>query len=389
MKRNIQYKLSLKAAIVALMAMTCAVPGTDGAHAGAGSAHHPFLGGPWEIVVQIGRQGQNVRFPVEASDEDKPENINKVLPIVGTAIRIRLKQYLPDLKWQTAAVEDANGGIVAKLRARGEDFNQEILLSADDPSRQSMISTIGGITLVELADPNTIKKLLPKLADANAVGILSIRPRYAQSPLEYAAIPGQTIILPKSGYKLSILSYIPHYSIDTKTKEVTSRSNEPVNPAIKVRVEGAEKAYEQWLWAKFPSFAHEQKQDVLDMTFTSLDPGSTEGNYLLVVSRGSQPWVLSSAGGKVGLQRAAPEKSYPFANKEYSFSIEEIIDHAVINTTWSNDSQQLLHPAFVAVVEENGTEQEAVLELDKPSHKQTGLGKMVLLFRRQPTPMEK
>jgi hypothetical protein len=389
MRSNIQHRLSLKAVIVALVLMTGALSGADGVPTAGGSAHHPFLGGPWEIVVQIGRQGQNVRFPIEVSDEDKPEKLDRVLPVVGTTIMIRLRQYLPDLKWQTTAVEDPNGGIVAKLRAKGEDFNQEILLSADDPSRQSMVSTIGGITLVELADPNTTEKLLPKLADANAVGILSVRPQGAGAPLEYVAVPGQTITLPESEYKLSILSYIPHYSIDTKTKQVTSRSKEPVNPAIKVRVEDADMTYEQWLWAKFPAFAHEQKQDVLNMTFTSLDPGGTEGNYILVVSRGCPPWLLSRADGKVRLQPADPNKSYHFANREYSFSIEGIMDHAVINTTWSNNAQQLLHPAFVAVVEENGADKEAVLELDKPAHEQTGLGTMVLLFRRQAETMSK
>jgi len=381
---NLKYVLSVTAFVLVLPVMPCAVAETAGA---GGSAHHPFLGGPWEIVVQIGRQGQNVRFPVAVSEEDKPEKLDKVLPVVGTPIRIRLKQYLPDLKWQTAVAEDPNGGIVAKLRAKGEDFSQEILLSADDPSRQSMVSTIGGITLVELGEPNTMKKLLPKLADANAVGILSVRPPGAKSPLEYPAVTGQTITLKESGYKLSIQSYIPHYSIDTKTKQVTNRSKEPINPAINVRVEGADKTYEQWLWAKFPAFAHEQKQDVLNMTFTSLDPGSSGGNYLLVVSRGCQPRLISKAEDEVRLQPAEPEKSYPFANKNYSFSIDKIIDRAVIKTTWSNNSQQLLHPAFVAVIEGSGKGQEVVLELDKPAHQQTDLGTMVLLYRRQPTPI--
>lgn len=384
---NFKYALSVIAVVLALQVMCCTV--TKAAPTAGGSAHHPFLGGPWEIVVQIGRQGQNVRFPVQVADEDIPEDLNKILPVVGTTINIRLKQYLPDLKWQTTAVEDPNGGIVAKLKAEGEDFNQEILLSADEPSRQSMVSTIGGITLVEMADPNNMKRLLPKLVDVNAVGILSVRPEDAGAPLEYAAVPGETITLPESGYKLGIQSYIPHYSIDTKTKQVTSRSKEPVNPAIKVRVEGAGKTYEQWLWAKFPSFTHEQKKDALNMTFTSLDPGGTEGNYMLVVSPRSPPWLLSRAEGRMRLQPVAADKSYPFANKRYSFNVERIIDHAVINTRWSNNSQQLLHPAFVAVVEENGENKEAVLELEKAAPVETGLGTVVLLFRRKAETMSK
>jgi hypothetical protein len=339
-------------------------------------------------MVQIGQQGQSVRFPVEVSHEDKPEKINRVLPVVGTTIRIRLKEYLPDLKWEAAAVEDPNGGIVAKLRAKGENFEQEVLLCADDPSTQSFSSSIGGVTLVGLHDPNIVEKLVPELADANAVGIVSVWLEDAQSPIEYVVTPGHTISIPELGHTLSVLSYVPHYSIDTETKEVTNQSKEPVNPAIKVRVESAEETYEQWLWAKFPSFAHDATKHALNMKFTNFVLGHTEGTHLLVVSLGSRPWILSSTSGKVKAEPVTPGKPYPFTNKEYYFSVEEIIDHAVIETRWSNNSEQLLHPAFVAVVEEDDIEQEAVLELNRPYHGKTSLGTMVLLYGRQQVPMK-
>jgi hypothetical protein len=55
-------------------------------------------------------------------------------------------------------------------------------------------------------------------------------------------------------FKLTILKYIPDFTIDMTTKEVTSRSNEPRNPAILVAVVSPTYSNHRWLFAKFPDF---------------------------------------------------------------------------------------------------------------------------------------
>ncbi|HUI05508.1 MAG TPA: cytochrome c biogenesis protein ResB [Verrucomicrobiae bacterium] len=55
-------------------------------------------------------------------------------------------------------------------------------------------------------------------------------------------------------FKITILKYVPDFVIDTNTKEVTSRSNEPRNPAILVAVAGPSYSNHRWLFAKFPDF---------------------------------------------------------------------------------------------------------------------------------------
>jgi cytochrome c biogenesis protein ResB len=55
-------------------------------------------------------------------------------------------------------------------------------------------------------------------------------------------------------FKITILKYIPDFVIDTTTKEVTSRSNEPRNPAILVAVASPTYSNHRWLFAKFPDF---------------------------------------------------------------------------------------------------------------------------------------
>jgi hypothetical protein len=365
----------MAAAIILLLAnSTLAVPAR---------AHRSLLTGPWELAVQIGHKGQMVRFPLKVADEDKPELIDRHLPLMGTPITIKVEQYLPDLTWQSSAVEDANGGIVVKLIAEGKDFEQEIWLSSDEPTRRSMSSTIGGVALRRLNDPNSLENLLRELIDSNGVGILSVWPQEANAPSEYVARAGETIIIPDSKYKVTILRYVPHYSIDTRTKDVTSRSDKPLNPAVKVGVDTGESTYEQWLWSKSASPHHQEKKYPLRMKFADVDLGSTQGKYILATAFESEPWVLYSKKARIHMEKAVSGKLYPFANKEYSFRIDKIFSRSVIKTEWKNDSEELLHPAVVATIEESDTQQRAVLEFNKPTHLKTRFGTLVLLYRRQ------
>jgi len=344
------------------------------------------LTGPWELLVQMGMEGQRLHFPVLVSDENKPEKLETVLPVMVTPIKIRIQHYLPDLTWETTAVKDDKGGIVAKLTVKGENLKQDIWLSPDDPPRQSISSRIGSVAIKKLHDPNTVEKLLQELIDANAAGIVSVWSGDSNSPLEYAAKSGETIAIPKSKYKLSILDYVPHYSIDAKTKKVVNLSGKPVNPAIKVSVDDGENTHEQWLWSKFPSSPHKELQLPLRMRFSDFNLGGTDGRYILVAARGAEPWLLFSKNGKMQTKKGVLGQPYPFANEQYSFTVEKVFGHAVIKTDWKNNSEKLLRPAIVAAIEYDDTVQQAVLELNKPYHQKTKFGTMVLLYRRQPGP---
>jgi hypothetical protein len=331
----------------------------------------------------MGMEGQRLHFPVKVSDENKPEKLDNVLPVMGTPIKIRFQHYLPDLTWETTAVKDAKGGIVAKLTVKGENLKQDIWLSPDNPARKSISSSIGGVAIKKFHDPNTVGKLLQELIDANAAGIVTVGPGDSNSPLEYTAKQGEKIAIPKSKYKLSILDYAPHYSIDAKTKEVVNLSEKPVNPAIKVSVDDGENIHEQWLWSKFPSSPHKELQLPLRMRFSDFNLGGAEGKYILVAARGAEPWLFFSKNGKKRAEKAILNQPYPFANEQYSFSIENVLDHAVIKTDWKNNTESLQHPAVVVTVEYDDALQQTVLELDKPYHYKNKFGTMVLLYRRK------
>jgi hypothetical protein len=341
------------------------------------------LSGPWEIVVQMGMDGSMMRFPVKVANENKAATLNNVLPMMGSPIKIRLMQYLPDLKWETSIVEDPKGGAVVQIKAKGENLNQDIWLSSADPAKQSISSQVGGIKIVKLHSSEGIEKIMRELTSNKSIGIVSIRGNNTNKPLEYVANTGDTITLPTSDYKLKILEYVPHYSIDTKTKKVTNMSNKPVNPAIKINIDNGNNNYEQWLWSKFPSSPHMKKDLPLRVQFTDFDIGTTPGNYVFVVAQGSEPWLFCFRDGKKHAEKAKLKYEYPFAQKTYTFSIEDFSNSANIKNEWKKGSEELLAPAIIASIEENKIRKQLVLELNKPNHHNSASGTMVILYRRQ------
>lgn len=356
------------------------VGGTCAASAGP---HHSFLGGPWEIIVQTRLDEEGLHFPLDVSDETKPQKLNTVLPIKDTPIEIILEDYVPNLKWETNAVEHPGGEIAAKLLISGKNLKQDIWLSSGDPARQSISSSIGGVTIKRLHDANNTETLMRGLTDSRAVGILSIWPEDGNRPFEYVAKTNGTINVPGSKYRVKIEEYLPHYSIDTETKKVVSQSQKPVNPAVKVIIDNGKKTFERWLWAKFPSSPHEEAELPLRIRFADFDLHGSKGQYVLAVASGTQPWLLLSKKGKKSVERAVPGRRYPFADKEYSFSIEKIMDGAIVKTDWTNGSERLLNPAVIAEIKQDGTNQQAVLELNKPIHYRIKSGMLVLLYRRK------
>ena len=352
-----------------------------GAVAQGASPHHEFLGGPWEVMVKMGHEGAALRLPLTVSDENKAQTLDAVLPVMGTPFKVKLDQYVPDLKWETTAVADPNGGPVAKLSLRGENLTQDLWLSARDRERQSISSHIGGIGIRELAGQRTAD-LLQGLGDRDVVGVLLVWLSDSDSPVACAVRPGQPVDVPGSPWKVSISRYVPHYSIDRETKEVTNLSDRPVNPAIEIVAEGDQETFRQWLWSQFPSSPHKLQR--LPFRARFMDFHVDAGQYMIVVPDGSEPRLLSVVDGQKRIERIESGRRYPFADERYSFAVEEVRRHATINTQWKNGSEMLLRPAVVATVVESGSTREVVLEPGKPYHHQARAGTLVVLYRRVP-----
>jgi len=367
-----------------IVSLVLAVALTTRAGGQPSSPHHGFLGGPWEIVVKMGHEGQTLRLPLSVTDENKPQELQAALPVMGTPIKLKLQQYVPDLKWDTVAVRDPNGGAAAKLSLRGENLKQDLWLSAREVTRQAVSSHIGGIAIRELPKGSDSTKVLRSLLEPATVGVLLLTLPGTDAPRAYAVKPGASWELPGGQGSVSVLRYVPHYSIDRETKEVASASDKPVNPAVEIRLERGNEESRQWLWSKFPSSPHKRVQMPLPVKFLDFHLEPDLGQYILGLVPGQTPQLLYVKDGTRHIEALELGRRYSFKDKRYSFAVEDVQFGATIQTRWANNSEMLLHPAVVASIAQADTTQEIVLEQGKPYHHKTTFGTLVVLYRRVP-----
>lgn len=79
-------------------------------------------------------------------------------------------------------------------------------------------------------------------------------PEGEEGEYSFSVETGKRHDLGKSGYSLEVIEYIPDFVMDTKENQVYTRSNEPNNPALKVKIDGPNGTEERWAFAKFPDF---------------------------------------------------------------------------------------------------------------------------------------
>ncbi len=70
-------------------------------------------------------------------------------------------------------------------------------------------------------------------------------------------------------FKITVLKYIPDFTVDMQTREITSRSSQPRNPAILVAVNGPTYQNHRWVFAKFPEFDHGATESPLQMVYAA------------------------------------------------------------------------------------------------------------------------
>jgi hypothetical protein len=124
-------------------------------------------------------------------------------------------------------------------------------------------------------------------------------------------------------FKITVLKYIPDFIVDTQTHEVTSRSNEPRNPAVLVAVNSPTYHNHRWLFAKFPDFTmHTKDGDAtgpspLEMVYQN--HGATEHKRMPTGPIKSFKSTIKLVEGELVVGERTVEVNHPFQYKGYTF----------------------------------------------------------------------
>jgi hypothetical protein len=240
------------------------------------------------------------------------------------------------------------------------------------------------IAVRHVRDSEVLKSLIKEMLASQTVGILSVVDSNGVLLFESVARVGKKITVAKTKYKIELLDYVRHFTIDMKTKKVSSASDRPINPALKVKLSGVGDPQEQWLWSKIESSPHEGMKEKLHLKFTDFDLGGVEGSYMLVGSSKEELWVLFLKEGKVHAEKVKFEQAYPFLDKSYNFKVQKVYYPAVIKTEWTNGVEELTNPGIITSIIEGDKTERMALEFGKQfNYKSKEIGTIVLLYRRQ------
>ncbi|MDH4202816.1 MAG: hypothetical protein OEV87_07965 [Phycisphaerae bacterium] len=344
--------------------------------------------GPWELVVSLGTQDAGISFPVEVTDEDKRQRLNKVLPVMGSPLQIKVLEYYPDLKWKSIITEDSKRGAVASIAIAGGGIQQQVDLFADVPEKRAVTASIGGLSFREIHNTSAAQSLLEKMAKKKAAGLLVFWTDPNNPPQEYVVKKGDSFQIPGTSYTADILEYMPHYSIDRETKEVRNYSDQPVNPALKVRLSDRQNTFEQWVWSNFSTPPHSMAKFPMRVEFSDFDTGPSKSRYFIIAGGEAKLWLYYANGNDIQVEEAEMHQAYPFKNKDYTFTLNTVLAHGTLDRELENGSEKLQHPALVVSVESDKGTQEAVVELNQPAHVKTPYGTLILYYRQKTETMQ-
>lgn len=339
--------------------------------------------GPWELTVSLGSQDSGIVFPVEVTDEDAQQTLSQSFPVLGSPIQVKVLQYCPDLKWKIIVAEDSNRGPVASITIAGKGAEQEIVLLADVPEKRAVTASIGGLAIRELHNTSSVPMLLEKMANEKAIGILTFWTDPNAPPQELVVKAGDSFRVPGTPYTADILAYMPHYSIDRETKEIKNYSDQPANPALKVRLSDEGITHEQWVWSNFDASPHAMSKFPIRVEFSDFDAGPSGNRYFIVTAGESELWLTYTNTHGVQIEKAQMNRPYPFNSEEYTFKLDSFLPHGTQSKVWGNASDRLEHPALVVSVESDKGAKEAVVELNRPTHVKTAYGTLILNYRQK------
>lgn len=170
------------------------------------------------------------------------------------------------------------------------------------------------------ADPSAAGDASPKMTSHRLHVVWSEQQLQRSIPIklnkeEVIAPKGETPG-PDNSYRLKILRYVPSFVVDMTTREITSRSDVPMNPAILVEVIRNVQTNRQWLFGLHPDFdMHSAKGRTEDLKM----------RYQVQISRPELPKVkdykstLRILKGATVVKEKTIEVNLPLSHEGYTF----------------------------------------------------------------------
>ena len=359
------------------------------------------------LMVHQPNPGLSQTFPTRFETQAWVHEPKTMFPVTvdGRDIRLTVDQYYPD-----AAVEEeikADGSeenpAIRLLLHRG-DQQDAFWLVARDPERFGMGWGEGHVLFLEPRTTAQFNQLLRPSRDASEAqrGVIALQFDGTTRPIEIPVPIERNRVIPVEGtpYRLTLKDYFPDFAI---TEEgLTSRSNQPNNPAVSFTLEGPEGTDAYLLFALHPdisamhgwrhtikvqaSYRH-AAGDTLPPNAVTLLRLPAEASAKAGAPSGALAAVLTGPSGeRRAIESLALNTRYPHPWLGAEFEVAAFYPRAKLVQHISNRSDEIKAEALHLVAQEGGQTAEAWLRLRGTA--ELAVGKEPVLVEYRPAQRE-
>lgn len=276
----------------------------------------------------------------------------------GSTFRV-LKAY-PEfyLKPEVKEVPAGQGGPVLLVDFKQGDWTSRAALAAGVTGRDATELSAEGPPARFLWATPTAEAEAAFAAGTQDSHIITLQGNAVGEPAEEAAVTlNQSTVLPKGGYEVKLLEYLPDFTYDSKAKKATTRSPLPNNPAAQILItnQATKEQTTRWLFANKPEFGHDGATTKGPRFVYRHVPGHRPAaKEVLFLGESKQVWIL---------QRGVVTQRLPLDQWKTLFADLPVVGiqvfpSAVVEAVPTTRSQAWENPVADIVLEEKGASKE-------------------------------
>lgn len=302
-------------------------------------------------------------------------------PIGSSGATFHVVKAYPDF-YQQPEVRDvaagAGGGPVLEIDFKQGDWSARSALVAGVAGKDATPLSRQGPALRFVWSTPSDAEIAQFALDVPPSHLVTLQPQTGEGEAAAVAI-GKAGILPIAGYEITPDDFLPDFSFDSQTKKAFTRTQEPNNPALHVRIRNTRtgETSARWLFAKMPDFGHTPGETAGPKFVYRYQPGRRpDDRGLLAVGEAQQLWRLDH--GKV-VERL-PLEQWQTACTGLPVAAMRLHPSAVVAQVAGTRSEEWKRPVADIVLSEGGERREIRLAAEHAQQVSLADGKTSLAF---------
>ncbi|MCP4251154.1 MAG: hypothetical protein GY778_29300 [bacterium] len=253
-------------------------------------------------------------------------NLDQIVLLPAPLPPLKLEQYLPGAVLVQDVVPDSSPGAKPAVHLSIDGPSQHYLrwLVADDTDHDALISLIGTWRFMAVKTAEQRDELFRQFeTELTREPTVYVSRRGKERAVQVPARPKTVRELKELGCTVRVLDFMPHFGLDDKTKEPVNRSDQRLNPAVLVEVEGRGQRDQRWIFSKFPEYqANERSELPFEVRLEcAVAKQSSTPDFMLLTVGVSPPEAWIRQDGKTTVKRLKVDEKIVIAGSQYTFHI--------------------------------------------------------------------